>query len=76
MPCCWDFYCTQVDLGDPVWSRGFDGFAQQVNLPLDIGELYRRYVEMIGGEPMGDDTSGFAPYRDSSLSAGPSQTAR
>jgi 2-haloalkanoic acid dehalogenase type II len=64
-----DFYCTLVDLSDPERSRGFDGFARQLGLSLGPGELYRRYTEMISAEP-DDDASGFAPYRESWLSAG------
>ena len=29
-----DFYCTLVDLSDPVRSRGFDDFARRLGLPL------------------------------------------
>jgi 2-haloalkanoic acid dehalogenase type II len=66
-----DFYCTLVDLSDPVRSRGFDDLARRLGLPLGPGELYRRYVEMISSEPAGDDdASGFAPYRESWLAAG------
>lgn len=46
-----DFYCTLVDLGDPVRSRGFDDFAGRLGMPFGPGELYRRYVEMISSEP-------------------------
>jgi FMN phosphatase YigB (HAD superfamily) len=65
-----DFYCTLVDLSDPVRSRGFDDFARRLGLPLGPGELYRRYVEMISSEPAGDGASGFVPYRTSWLAAG------
>jgi len=36
-----DFYCTLVDLSDPVRSRGFDDFARRLGLPLGPRELYR-----------------------------------
>jgi 2-haloalkanoic acid dehalogenase type II len=65
-----DFYCTLVDLSDPVRSRGFDDFARRLGLPLGPGELYRRYAEMISSEPSEDAASGFVPYRTSWLSAG------
>ncbi len=65
-----DFYCTLVDLGGPVRSRGFDDFARRLGLPLGSGELYRRYVEMISSEPDEDDACGFVPYRRSWLAAG------
>jgi hypothetical protein len=65
-----DFYCTLVDLGDPVRSRGFDDFARRLRLPLGPGELYRRYVEMADSEPAEDAAAGFVPYRTSWLSAG------
>jgi len=65
-----DFYCTLVDLSDPVRSRGFDNFARQLGLPLGPGELYRRYAEMISGEPAQDAGPGFVPYRMSWLAAG------
>ena len=65
-----DFYCTLVDLSDPVRSRGFDDFARRLGLPLGPGELYRRYAEMISSEPAGDAASGFVPYRTSWLAAG------
>ena len=65
-----DFYCTLVDLGDPVRSRGFDDFARRLGLPLGPGELYRRYAEMISGDPAEDDAAGFVPYRTSWLAAG------
>jgi putative hydrolase of the HAD superfamily len=65
-----DFYCTLVDLSDPVRSRGFDDFARRLGLPLGPGELYRRYVEMISSEPTEDAAAGFVPYRTSWLSAG------
>ena len=65
-----DFYCTLVDLGDPIRSRGFDDFARRLGLPLGPGELYRRYVEMISGEPDEDDTAGFVSYQRSWLAAG------
>jgi HAD superfamily hydrolase (TIGR01493 family) len=65
-----DFYCTLVDLSDPVRSRGFDDFARRLGLPLGPGELYRRYAEMISSEPAGDAASGFVPYRRSWLAAG------
>jgi 2-haloalkanoic acid dehalogenase type II len=65
-----DFYCTLVDLSDPVRSRGFDDFARQLGLPLDPGELYRRYTEMTSSEPDEDGVPGFAPYRTSWLAAG------
>ena len=65
-----DFYCTLVDLSDPVRSRGFDDFARRLGLSLDPGELYRRYAEMISSEPAGDAASGFVPYRTSWLAAG------
>jgi 2-haloalkanoic acid dehalogenase type II len=65
-----DFYCTLVDLSDPVRSRAFDGFARRLGLPLGSGELYHRYVEMISAEPEDDDASGFALYRESWLAAG------
>jgi hypothetical protein len=32
-----DFYCTPVDLSDPVRSRGFDDFARRLDLPLGPG---------------------------------------
>jgi len=65
-----DFYCTLVDLGDPVRSRGFDDFARRLGLPLGSGELYGRYVEMIGSEPADDADCDFVPYWTSWLSAG------
>jgi 2-haloalkanoic acid dehalogenase type II len=65
-----DFYCTLVDLGDPVRSRGFDDFARRLGLPLRSGEFYRRYAEMISSEPDEDGASGFVSYRKSWLSAG------
>jgi len=65
-----DFYCTLVDLSDPVRSRGFDDLARRLGLPLSPGELYRRYVEIISSESAGDDASGFAPYRTSWLAVG------
>jgi FMN phosphatase YigB (HAD superfamily) len=65
-----DFYCTLVDLSEPVRSRGFDDFARRLGLPLGPGELYRRYVEMISSEQAGDAASGFVPYRESWLAAG------
>ena len=65
-----DFYCTLVDLSDPVRSRGFDDFARQLGLPLGPGELYRRYTEMITSEPAQDAVPGFEPYRTSWLAAG------
>jgi 2-haloalkanoic acid dehalogenase type II len=65
-----DFYCTLVDLSDPVRSRGFDDFARRLGLPLGPGDLYRRYVEMISSEPDKDSASGFVPYRESWLAAG------
>jgi hypothetical protein len=39
-----DFYCTLVDLSEPVRSRGFDDFARRLGLTLGPGELYRRYA--------------------------------
>jgi 2-haloalkanoic acid dehalogenase type II len=65
-----DFYCTLVDLSDPVRSRGFDDFARRLGLPLGPGELYRRYTEMITSEPAQDAVLGFVPYRTSWLAAG------
>ena len=65
-----DFYCTLVDLSDPVRSRRFDDFARQLGLPLGPGELYRRYTEMISSEPDEDGVPGFVPYRTSWLAAG------
>jgi 2-haloalkanoic acid dehalogenase type II len=65
-----DFYCTLVDLSDPVRSRGFDDFARRLSLPLDPGEFYRRYTEMITSEPAQDAVPGFVPYRTSWLAAG------
>jgi 2-haloalkanoic acid dehalogenase type II len=65
-----DFYCTLVDLSDPVRSRGSDDLARRLGLPLSPGELYRRYTAVISSEPAGDDASGFAPYRESWLAAG------
>lgn len=65
-----DFYCTLVDLGDPIRSHGFDDFAWRLGLPLGPGELYRQYVEMIGGEPDEDDAAGFVSYQRSWLAAG------
>jgi 2-haloalkanoic acid dehalogenase type II len=65
-----DFYCTLVDLSEPVRSRGFDDFARRLGLPLGPGELYRRYAEMISSEPAEDATAGFVPYRESWLAAG------
>lgn len=64
-----DFYCTLVDLSDPVRSRGFDDFARRLALPVGPGELYRRYVEMISGDPAGS-VPGFVPYQAAWLSAG------
>ncbi len=60
-----DFYCTLVDLSDPVRSRGFDDFARRFGLPLAPGELYRRYAQMITSEPAQDAVPGFEPYRAS-----------
>jgi 2-haloalkanoic acid dehalogenase type II len=65
-----DFYCTLVDLSDPVRSRGFDDFGRRLALPLGPGELYRRYAEMISSEPAEDAGPGFVPYRMSWLAAG------
>jgi FMN phosphatase YigB (HAD superfamily) len=65
-----DFYCTLVDLSDPVRSRGFDDLARRLGLPLGPGELYRRYAEMISSEPAKDVAPGFVPYRTSWQSAG------
>ena len=65
-----DFYCTLVDLSDPVRSRGFDDFARRLGLPLGPGGLYRRYTEMISSEPAQDAVAGFEPYRTSWLAAG------
>jgi 2-haloalkanoic acid dehalogenase type II len=65
-----DFYCTLVDLSDPVRSRGFDDLAWRLGLPLGPGELYCRYSEMISSEPTEDGGSGFVPYRTSWLAAG------
>ena len=65
-----DFYCTLVDLGDPIRSRGFDDFARRIGLPLGPGGLYHRYVEMISGESAEDDAAGFVPYRTPWLAAG------
>jgi FMN phosphatase YigB (HAD superfamily) len=65
-----DFYCTLVDLSDPVRSRGFDDFARRFGLPLAPGELYRRYTQMITSEPAQDAVPGFEPYRASWLAAG------
>src|SRR6185437_12235884 len=65
-----NFYCTLVDLSDPVRSRGFDDFARRLSLPLGPGELYRRYAEMISSEPGEDAGPGFVPYRMSWLAAG------
>jgi 2-haloalkanoic acid dehalogenase type II len=65
-----DFYCTLVDLSAPVRSRGFDDLARRLGLPLDPGELYRRYAEMISSEPAEDAASGFVPYRTAWLAAG------
>ena len=53
-----DFYCTLVDLSDPVRSRGFDDFARRLGLPLGPGELYRRYTEMFGREPAAGQFAG------------------
>jgi hypothetical protein len=58
-----DFYCTLVDLSDPVRSRGFDDLARRLGLPLGPGGLCRRYAEMISSEPAGDGGSAFVPYR-------------
>jgi len=65
-----DFYCTLVDLSDPVRSRGFDDFARRLDLPVGPGELYRRYAEMMSREPAGESASVFAPYRASWVAAG------
>jgi 2-haloalkanoic acid dehalogenase type II len=65
-----DFYCTLVDLSEPVRSRGFDDFARQLGLSLGPGELYRRYTEMVTSEPDEDGVPGFVPYRTSWLAAG------
>jgi hypothetical protein len=65
-----DFYCTLVDLRDPVRSRGFDDLARRLGLLLGPGEFYRRYAEMISSEPAEDGGSGFVPYRTSWLAAG------
>jgi hypothetical protein len=64
-----DFYCTLVDLRDPVRSRGFDDLARRLGLLLGPGEFYRRYAEMISSEPAEDGGSGFVPYRTSWLVA-------
>ena len=58
-----DFYCTLVDLSDPVRSRGFDDLARRLGLPLGPGGIYRRYAEMISSEPAEDGGSAFVPYR-------------
>jgi hypothetical protein len=58
-----DFYCTLVDLSEPVRSHGFDDFARRLGLPLGPGELYRRYTEMVTSEPAEDGGPGFVPYR-------------
>ena len=65
-----DFYCTLVDLSEPVRSRGFDAFAWRLGLPLGPGELYRRYAEMISSKPTEDAASGFVPYWTSWIAAG------
>jgi hypothetical protein len=65
-----DFYCTLVDLSDPVRSRGFDDIARRLGLSLDPGELYRRYTEIITSKPAQDAGPGFVPYRPSWLAAG------
>lgn len=65
-----DFYCTLVDLSEPVRSRGFDDFARRLSLPLGPDELYCRYAEMISSEPAEDAGPGFVPYRMSWLVAG------
>jgi hypothetical protein len=65
-----DFYCTVVDLRDPVRSRGSDDLARRLGLLLGPGEFYRRYAEMISSEPAEDGGSGFVPYRTSWLAAG------
>lgn len=65
-----DFYCTLVDLGEPVRSRGFDDFARRLGLPLGPGELYRRYAETTGGEPDESAVPGIVSYREAWLSAG------
>jgi 2-haloalkanoic acid dehalogenase type II len=65
-----DFYCTLVDLSDPVRSRGFDDFARRLGLPMGPGEFYRRYVEIISSEPDEGNASGFVSYRESWLAAG------
>ena len=65
-----DFYCTLVDLSEPVRSHGFDDFARRLGLPLGPGELYRRYAEMVTSEPAEDGGPGFVPYRMSWLAAG------
>ena len=65
-----DFYCTLVDLSEPVRSHGFDDFARRLGLPLGPGELYRRYTEMVTSEPAEDGGPGFVPYRMSWLAAG------
>jgi HAD superfamily hydrolase (TIGR01493 family) len=64
-----DFYCTLVDLGEPMRSRGFDDFARRLGLPLGSGELYHRYTEMISSEPTEDAVPDFTPYRMSWLAA-------
>jgi len=48
-----NFYCTLVDLRDPVRSRGSDDLARRLGLLLGSGEFYRRYAEMISSEPGG-----------------------
>jgi FMN phosphatase YigB (HAD superfamily) len=65
-----DFYCTLVDLSEPVRSHGFDDFARRLGLPLGPGEFYRRYTEMVTSEPAEDGGPGFVPYRMSWLAAG------
>jgi 2-haloalkanoic acid dehalogenase type II len=65
-----DFYCTLVDLSDPVRSRGFDDFARRLGLPMDPGELYCRYTKLIISDPAQDVVPGFVPYRTSWLAAG------
>jgi hypothetical protein len=57
-----DFFCTLVDLSEPVRSCGFDDFARRLDLPLGPGELYRRYAEMIRSESAEDAGPGFVPY--------------
>jgi hypothetical protein len=64
-----DFYCTPVDLSEPVRSHGFDDFARRLGRPMGPGELYRRYTETVTGSRR-KRRSWLCAYRMSRLAAG------